>query len=433
MSTDRFTKALHLSVQGLRNSIQQHMPDCAYRDFCLWILSAEEPVRMRWLDTMGVPQLVRLTLSLLDGLLQEHHWEPLMDAMLPINTYLTYEVISDNLALGLARPGPADKTPALRREVLLAFNSAMVERLRGGGVPARELLEPQRSATERISAFEQSLSPAKHRSLAQLYLAQHRHVLPTALEHAVWPGLLANIETCVDMARAMEGHAIHPLLVRGLINRYQGCNALLEDAGMAFPRRVHIGVDTILVEPTLFYYAGVLGERLYALEHFRQVVEDGTLAEAAYYAARQVRLLNDLGPTLVTQTDEQRKALLQALKNAARAEPSHTLSRLLLDSTARLGPVLTRIQKDLEHGEFNLVLHGLMDMPALQALPLFEQKLAQCAQLYAQGGQRLRSALGALSATLEHDGISQTIGRFVFFHEKLYANQYNEQSGEYAV
>ena len=430
VDTQKKQELFRRTLVGLEESIRQYMPECAYREFCLWALGAEEPVREGFLKLLGVPQLVQLTVSLLGGTVAEQDWGRLIGATVPMSVYLTYEVISDNLAIGLAAPAPPTEEVAVRRKVLLAFNEAMVQRIQGNPLPAYALLAPVRSIAEQVSSFEQSLSPGKHRSLAKQFLAQHGHVSMHGLEHSLWPGLLANIESCAALARSLGGSQIALGVREGLANRYRGVTRLLESPFMPLSRRLEIGVDTILVEPVLGYSAGLLGD-IHQPEAFPEVIADGSLAEALYTAAFLVRLLNDVGTTLLSQSEGERELLIETLRKEARGAPS--FSRLLLDSAERFGPMMTRLQKDLEHGEFNLCIPSAVNLPAAQCLPLFVDRLTQVSALYARGKLRLRELLDGLSERLDQGAISQVIGRFVSFHERLYTHHYSDSRGEYAV
>lgn len=426
-------KTLDLTLRGLEQSIRGHMPEGAARDYCLWALSAEDAVRTRWLEVMGIPQLIQLTLKLLEGTVPETGWEQLLTATVPMNVYQIYEIISDNLAIGLGSRVANDTSHDERRQVLLAFNTAMVQRLQGAPERAETLLAPMRSTVEQLSTYEQSLNPTKHREIAQIYLRQTGKLNAGELERAVWPGLLANIESCAELVRSSSDMAICPLLTQALIGRYRGVSSLLEDPGMAFSRRIHIGVDTILVEATLAYYLGVMGERILRLEGFRQQVEDGLVAEVLYYTAQLLRLLNDLGPSLVNQSDKERSDFFRGLASQSRAPATQPLGELLRENAVRSGAVLTRLVKDLEHREFNICLYGLTDVPVARALPVLEQRLAHAAQVYTQGYQRHLMLAELLNTRLRSESLGLVLLRFVRFHEKLYSRPYTEQAGEYAV
>jgi hypothetical protein len=77
------------------------MPSSAYRDFYLWALSSENPHRQTFLEVNGITQLVKLTITLLDGLVDSQDWPQLAEASILMSTYQIYEIVSDNLAIGL--------------------------------------------------------------------------------------------------------------------------------------------------------------------------------------------------------------------------------------------------------------------------------------------------------------------------------------------
>ncbi|WNG35911.1 hypothetical protein F0U61_21225 [Archangium violaceum] len=431
MNPDLFTSTLTLTREGLEKSLTQLMPPCAYRDFCSGMLSAEAPLRDRWLELMGIPQMIRLFLYLTKDVAREQDWSRLIECSVPVNIYQMYEVISDNLAIGLAQPSETDSNYDARRQVLLAFNDVMVQRLEGRATPTSQLLEPVQAHAERISSFEQSLSPKKHREFAQRYLERHPEVSSHALEHALWPCLIANIDACVALERLSAGTPIGPMVRRGLISRYAGVNALLREPDMSFDRRMRIGVDTILVVPMTAWYVGILAQ-LHQEKGFQALIDDGTLAAVLDDSALLLRLLNDLGTAVVTQTDQERKELLKPLRKEAMRDSSQSLSRVLLE-TCQTNQALSRVYKDVQHGEFNVCLHGLMDSPAVQSLEIFESRLSDAARLYTSHRKRWEANLQSLRARLSHPAISHVIQQFVVFHEKLYAHSFSEQRGEYAV
>src|SRR5688572_4534307 len=96
-----FERAQDQLIEGLRQSASMDLPQGPYRDFCISSLSPENPDRSTWLQMLGVPQLVRLTLAMLDGILREHEIERILEHSIPMNVYQIWEVMSDNLCIGL--------------------------------------------------------------------------------------------------------------------------------------------------------------------------------------------------------------------------------------------------------------------------------------------------------------------------------------------
>jgi hypothetical protein len=255
------------------------------------------------------------------------------------------------------------------------------------------------------------------------------------LEFNLWPRLVANIETCLEVTRQVAGFKVGPMVLQGLTNRYAAVNTLLDEPASALPRLVHIGVDTILVEPTLAYYVGVFAEDILGLDHFDSVVDEGLLPEALYYAALMVRFLNDLGPVLLAQTECERSTFMYMLTQpySTSRNPNQSLLDVLENAADGLRPYLTRIRKDILHGEFNISLYGIAQLPPGQAIPVFEQRLTYLAQLYTQAEARLTELLDQITDRLGDSTTSHLIMRFVRFHEQIYRHEYDEPVGEYTV
>lgn len=432
---DRFEHALTLTVAGLEASLQQHVPAGAYRDFWLWALSKENSQRDGFLQVIGVSQLVKLTITLLDGLVDDRHWHRLADYSVTMNVYQIYEIVSDNLAIGLASPRKGDTTTTFRRDLLRAFNSIMIARLNGDPRPAALLLAPWQSNAQRISSFDQSLNWYKQRLCAGAYLSLRDDLSLEALEYSVWPALVANIETCVELAWSMHACQSGRLLREGLIGRYWAVNRLLDRQVMTSSQLADVGAHAILVMPTLAYYVAVLAESIQPLDHFSLVIQNGTLAKALYDAALLVRLLNDLGTNLIMLPKDERTALVHTLIARHLENPADTPTVAdLLSSMSDGLDLFTRLHKDIVFGEFNVGLHGIADVPRMpETLLAFGRNLAHFSQLYARHRSSLQETLDVLNDYLGDDVVSALILRFVQFHEQLYGNPYSMSVGEYAI
>ena len=437
MNPELLQYVFELTSQGFEASVRDYLPDCTYRDYSLWALSTKNPHQKDYLQVLGLKQFARLTLTLFDGIVEDSNQEQLAKFSVPMNVYLTYENISDNLAIGLASQAADDTTYPVRRDVLLAFNEATCKRLLGQSNSAEQLLAPLQSTLQHISGFWQSHNPDKHKVIAKAYLNQHPHISPKDLEYAVWPSLVANIETCAAVAESVANYRVGPLVSQGLANRYRAVSGLIEEPMMTLSRRVEMGIDSILVVPTLAYYIGMLVEIIQPVENFLSVVEKGSLVEALNKAALLVRLVNDLG-MLVTQTKDERAALIDKLQ-VMYHKGGHsitTISELLLKAVEEVGPVLARIHKDTLLREFNLCLGDVELVNALsvdEALIVFEQRLDYFSQLYTESRAHMMTLLDAMSDVLDNNGPSSLISRFVIFHEKLYAYPYNQPAGEYCI
>jgi hypothetical protein len=410
------------------------MPAGLQRDFYSWAFSSQNPYQAQFLQTTGVLQLVNLTVMLLEGLVDRYDWPQLAAHSALLNVYLSYEAVSDNLALGVARVKP-DENQTVQRKVLYAFNQAMTERLKGSWQTAAEILEPLQQDSTRFSSFQQSLSADKHAMFAHAYVESRTSVSINDLEHGLWPALVANIESAAELANMMDRCQTGSLLREGLINRYQSVNRTLEAQNMSRLELATVGAHSILVAPTLAFYAAVLAEIIRPNPHFYRVIEDGLLNEALYDAALLVRLLNDMGTDLLNQSEDQRRLLVNGMRTTylKNGDTLNSLPLLLL-SIADIDETLTRIHKDVFHGEFNVCLFNLRNIQRVpDAITMFEQNLVHFARLYAEHTARLEENLQTIRERLNDDVVSSVIQRFVQFHIKLYAHRFTTTVGEYAI
>ena len=99
---EKLEHIVHDTVLGFQNSLYQHMPLSAYRNFQTWALSPQNPHLKTWLQMVGVPQFAKLTHTLIGNSVGEDKWDDLVRYSTYMNAYLIYETISDNLAFGLA-------------------------------------------------------------------------------------------------------------------------------------------------------------------------------------------------------------------------------------------------------------------------------------------------------------------------------------------
>jgi hypothetical protein len=425
---------LNATLAAFNDSLNQHMPAGIQRDYYLWAFSSQNPYQQEFLQTTGVLQLVNLTVMLLDGLVDSSDWPLLAAYGGLLNVYLSYEAVSDNLAIGIFRTTPGAYHD-LQQQVMVAFNQAMAARLKGDPRPAADLLEAIHEDTHRFSTFQQSLSADKHAAFARAYVESHPGVSLKDLEQGLWPALVANIESCVMLANMMNPYLTGSLLRDGLINRYQSVNRTLEAQNMPRLELTTVGAHTILVAPTLAYYAAALAEIVNPNPFYYRVIEDGLLTEALYDAALLVRLLNDMGTDLLCQTDEQRRIFINGLRATylKNADTLNTLPLLLL-STADVNDTLTRIHKDVFHGEFNVCLFNLRNIQHVpDAITGFGQNLAHFALVYAEHSARLEENLKVIRERLNDDMVANIIQRFVQFHIALYAHRFTTPVGEYAI
>ncbi len=427
---------LSMTLDGLRNSVEHHMPTSPYRSYYQWAISNNNSQHMEFLQAHGVIQLVRMTYRLLDGLVGSADWERLAPYTLPMNVYQIYEIVSDNLAIGLANADTSDPSAPARRRILRKFNRTMVKKLSGDPQPAAHLMRSIKAESNAVSLFVQSLNPKKQRGLSATYLDSLSDVSEQQLENDIWPILVANVESCVALAQVMETYHSGDLICKGLKNRYRAVNDLLDPRWLngSKPRLNKASTYAILVIPTLAYYIGVLGEIITPTARFPRIIENHLLSRALYEAAFLVRLLNDLGTWTLQLTQEQHQALATVLQLRSAKHTSPTTFAAGIALTIQDAHVLSRVHKDLQYGEFNVALHGLRGSAFdADAVLRFSENLAAYTRLYTRVNNRLRYHLSLIEDQLGQDWVGHLIMRFVRFHETLYSNNYTTEDGEYAI
>jgi hypothetical protein len=422
------------TVENIRRSLHRDMPASPQQDFYLWGIDPENPYEDAFLQMKGIKQMVNLAQHLLADLVQPDSWKDVADYAGRLNTYFTYEVVSDDLAIGLSPLMAGDTTFPLRREILYAFNYIMVERLTGEPTPTALLLEPLEKFIASISGFSQSLTETKYKDMLQNYLRTRYGVAGGDIEYGLWPVLVANIEMCRELTESMKDLYVGDLLRRSLVNRYQSVSRLLEATPMSREMHLDAGTWTILVAPTLTYYVGLLNEIVSPVSGFDRVVKDGILEMAVYKAAMLVRLLNDMGG-MVMASEAERKAVLDLLYTTYKQDKQANSSILkLLRNVAGQSDIMGRINKDVVHGEFNISLNNLAGIASVPtALEAFEDNLNYYARVYAQQYSELVNILLAIAHRLDDPRASSLILRFVQFHQKVYANRYTSTVGEYSI
>lgn len=421
----RYLQTLDASVTGFESSVRRHMPASPYRDYCLWAMSSDNPRRDDYLQTVGIIQLVNLTVMLLDDLIGDDDWEELTDLSVVMNAYLIHEAASDNLANGLRNIQPRDTTFRLRKNTLYTFNGVMLKCLDNDDrQSAIELLESIKAAARRISNFEEDLKRDKHVHLVQTYLSQRPDVSLDDLEYSTWPNLVANIESCIDFVRATKAYCVGSIIREGLVNRYYAVNKLLKAGNMTLSQLANVGTHSILVMPTLAYYIALLAEVIEPQPRISLLVADGTLGAALYDAALLLRLLNDLGTEVCTLTPEERVALLHQLTSwhHRHSKSTQTIFDVLAGVADEDEPgILTRLRKDVLLGEFNVGLYSLASANSVsESILAFGRNIDYFVQLYAHHYARLEEKLAIIDACLGTDTISELILRFVKFHERMY-------------
>ena len=417
----------------LQESLWDFMPEGAYRDFYLWALSNANPQRDNWMQLIGLTQIVQLTVRLLGDLVDDTQWNWLAGFTAPFNTYLVYEVVSDNLAIGLTNNSrnPAD---AQRKTLLHEFNHAVCQYLGDENARGEAVLHSLAPIAHSISSFRQSLSPGKQAGIVRAYLQQNPSVTLPDIEYSVWDLLVANFNAVTTAARQTESFQLGGIIRHGLLQRYQTVDALLSETRLSLEQLTSYSAYAILLVPTIAYYLEGLARIGNLQDRLQHTVETETLSEALLLTAILVRLLNDFGTELLLQSADERWELIEGLYQQLGRSNSQTLNEVLLRAASENSTLLTRLKKDIQHGELNLGLWYLSNVtPVSDAIMLFAHRLEYYSQQYMHYYAQLEVLLDKISTQIGDDALSRVIARCVQFHEALYRNPYDEPEGEYAV
>ncbi|MEV6968084.1 hypothetical protein AB0M47_23535 [Hamadaea sp. NPDC051192] len=450
------------TCDAIIDAVRRHLPKSAYREFTLWAFSPSNPRRHEYLQVTGLTQLVTMNVTLVGGLVDADGWPVVERKLALMNAYQYFETIADNVAMGLGAPALSDSGRE-RLELVTAVNRAMIQVLSSGrSTPGVLLLSghPHRIA-RRASAFDLSLAAVKHAGIAEEY-ARHRsggatpseapsaepvpegagdradEVLnvPGEVEFGLWGALVADLETCRDVADAMDASPVGELVRDGLMNRYRAVDRTLRAPNLARMELAALGAHSILVAPTLAYGIGALAEAVRVDGALPTVVSDGLLTDVLFDAALLVRLQNDVGSRLLRMAGVQQAALVHRLTRRA-VERRKTMAGdalALLVEEAQTEAALTRLHKDIVNEEVNVALwHARRAVDADGALRAFGESLGYLTDLYTQHYGRLTAGLSTLDERLGDRRVSTVIERFVKFHERMYAHRYTEKYGEYAI
>jgi len=421
------------TLEKIKTSLIEHMPAGVQRDFYLWGISSANTNRDEFLQLIGMNQVVNLATHILEPMVKVDDWQKLAEYSGLIHAYFMYELVSDDLAVGLSLLPNKDSSIQIRKDILHSFNGAMVKRLSGVPNPSSELLEFIQPNTLNISGYNQ---PSAH----EKYVAQFQQFVKSqanspAEKFELWPILVANVEACNALVKATECLQISPVIRQGFINRYASVSQSLDaHINMSLEELTNIGTHTVSVIPVLAYYAGVLTEVINPQPEIQGIIEDGLLEDALATAATIIRILNDMG-VVATYSTGKRTSLIHTLWKMAESRPMNVQSiTQLLCHVANKVEALTRIQKDIVYGEFNICLHNLAYTESIEyGISMFGENLTYFAQIYRHSQMHLRDVLAALDRRLKNNTVSNLINGFINFHEQIYTHRFDTTAGEYVA
>ena len=417
-------------VLMLEESIERDIPSSVTQDYWRWSLSEQNPKRDLWVKTLGIPQFTNLTFVLLEGFLLKY--KGILGYSGLLNIYSLFETISDNLAIGcVERFNHKSDLSDLRREVIAHYNQAMIQKLENPQLSVTTLLEPIKHKVEQLSLFEHSLSAEKLRELPSNYVNTVEAVTLNDIEFGAWALLVANIETGSLALEQFSDESTYPLLRDHLIRRYQDMNKLMNTSQFNLDDRLAQGTSTILVSAVLSYYFAAFDK----LREEQFVASDDTLAllsDTFDSASLLIRLLNDIGPKLLTDKSLIDDLVVGLETCKERFPDSESIFELLLMITEN-NPDMTRISKDLHFNEYNILLDSLEGLDIDEAIKQVKYILTELNTLYADHKAKLKANIERLDELLDDRSFGKLVSEFVGFHEYLYQLPHDQNSGEYAV
>jgi hypothetical protein len=421
--------AIATTSKALVYNLDRYLPDDHYREYFRWALSGENPRRDLFRRNIGVTQLGNLTAAMLWDVPGPGDWLTLVEHAVPVNVYQVFEVVSDNLGLGLA--GKSHGETADQRKLLLDFNTAAASDLRyPSSVPATELLDHLKDPSENFSGFALSLTQ-RHQGLTVKEYENCKGIAAyDSLQRNIWSGLIANVESGRDVLAAIGETYSEPHVRAKTIERYKAVNDTLNSAFMSRDEVISNSRNAILVTPTLGYFAAVFAELLTSDPGYWRALDDGSAIATFDTASLLVRLQNDIGTGLLRMRDADRSDLFARL--AKELPSSGGIIELL--SRAAFHPLLNRFRKDIANGEFNICLHQLYEVNDLgEGLLILLDNLKFFSDMYRAQSASLERRLIWLKQRIHDRRIIELTRRFVRFHEKLYSHAYDTIDGDYAI
>lgn len=424
---------LDATVNHLRASLMEHMPEGTQRDFYLWGISDTNPNRSEFLQLVGMNQVNNLAAHILEPIVKLEDWPKVAAYCGALHSYFLYELVSDDLAANLSLVPRRSKVLDTRIDLLHGFNGAMVKRLSGVNTPSSEMLDFIKPIASTISGSNQQPARDKYTNQVEQFLKAQGETSSTGFD--LWSILVANIESCNALIMSTESLYINPIIRQGFINRYASVSASLDaHINMGLDELLNIGVHTVSVIPVLAYMIGVMTEILDPDPAIREVIDDGTLDDALVTTATIIRLLNDLG-VVATYPTSKRASLIHSLWKAYESRPAHVQTMMqLLCHVAKKNDALTRLQKDMLYGEFNVCLHNLALGESIEyGISVFGANLDYFVQVYRQSAMHLRDVLALLDRRLKNKTVSHLIWGFINFHERIYTHRFDTAAGEYVA
>lgn len=435
-SPELYRDMVTIAADYVKASAKKYLPDSPQKNFMLWILANDNPYQEPYLRMMGVAGSIEMEISLLKDTVEKNTFQQLQYYIGIINAYFAFETLSDNIATGLAESmRDSNATYDIQKKLLQGFNDAMISKLQGNSQSAFELLKPYLDLTKQISAYQRCLLPSQMYQFAKEYLSCDPSATIFDLEYSFFPILVLNIETCFELLNSMRDHPIYPFLKESLIARYAAVNALLQENNtVTLDALTDIGAKSMLVMPTLAFCVGAL-DKVSPNSKMAEAITNGLLIANLYSASLMVRLLNDIGTTLLSLNETAQDEFFRNIKLMAQQRNANSIFQFLsnVSELEDFFYIMARFRKDLSQGEFNICLDRLNTVMISDALEEFFERIIFYSKLYKSQEENIQVQANKLNQCLADPTPAQIALNFVKFHQKMYSREFETKYGDYAI
>lgn len=443
--THSYWRIVIATIDHLRLAITEYLPESVERDFLLWLYSDLDPQEEKYIQITGISKIVEMEMAQISNLFDKSFLlsDKIAFYLGALNAYFVTEVVSDNLAIGLANPKKKDSNWKLQRDILLHFNDTMIKKIAGDPNSEFDLLKPYRKQIDAVSSYVQSLTPSDNLYFVELYMKFQRQSPSVIgkLEHDIFIYLVLNIVLCIKLISMVKDHPLYFLLKKELSERYVAVNKLIDNHNKPLSREqlIYYGTKSILIIPTLAYIIAVFDINN-PIPNLVQAIESGLLEKALTDVSCCIRILNDMQGVLELSENDIKTLysklmdLYQQQKNGQHFKSVLELLESLAESDQMIYHLfLIRLYKDIKYHEFNICLDNLIHIKNIQdGINKFFDNVKFFTNFYNQKYNELLTTLNKIDAILGDQTISKLILSNLEFQKKLYLKELH-YGGDFAV
>ena len=407
---------LEHTIDGLLERLPQHMPNSPYSDFFSWALTDAHFLRDSWLETIGLPKDIAFVRAVYAPLQDDDIWDQLVLQSIPVTIYRVYQRAIDQLFNGLADHAQRVASHDLRLNILRAYHQAVSTRLKGTYSSPQALLASVRPMASRLSLIEIYRENATFRDILANYLRRN----PGSgslddLARSLWVYLIAAMEACFDVhtrAELTRAHNGLPFFAR----RLERLESILDDRPTTMDTHLLVHGEALLDAATVRYLIGELLEVLYGGDTAFPVALNETLATTLRVVSVRMRLLQDIGNELLIQSPDERRAMIQDLRQNSGNVAQ--FAELLQVASEEYRYALQPVAAALQNGSFNVLLHHLSDQRTVgNALSTLDERLAYFARMHTTTVKRLQGLLDQIAQQMNDDLLCQVIVHSLAYFE----------------